>query len=127
MHLNVELRIAPGFRVCAPPAPDGMVPLTVHVSEIPGVEVGAVEWPSAQPSSVPGSDDLAFVHKGTIRGLVPLTFAAPPGGGDLTVELKVGYQGCSDSKRLPPSSASVSLSIKELAMVDRTFPPRQGA
>lgn len=127
MHLNVELRIAPGFRVCAPPAPDGMVPLTVHVSEIPGVEVGAVEWPSAQPSGVPGSDGLAFVHKGTIRGLVPLTFAAPPGGGDLTVELKVGYQGCSDLERLPPSSASVSLSIKELAMVDRTLPPRQAA
>ena len=127
MHLNVELRMAPGLRVCAPPAPDGMVPLTVHVSDIPGVEVGAVEWPSAQPSRVPGLDGLVSVHRGTIRGLVPLTFAAPPGRGDLTVALTVGYQGCSDSERLPPSSVSVSLGIKELAMGDRTLPPSQGA
>ena len=126
IHLNVELRMAPGIRVCAPPAPDGMVPLTVHVSEISGVEVGAVEWPSAQPGRVPGLKSLAPVHTGTLRGLIPLTFAAPPGGGDLTVELTVGYQGYSDSERLPPFSVSVSLGIKELAMVDRTLPPSRG-
>jgi hypothetical protein len=127
MHLNVELRMAPGFRACALPAPDGIVPLTVHVSDIPGVEVGALEWPSAQPSRVPGLDGLVSVHRGTIRGLMPLTFAASPGRGNLTVELTVGYQGCSDSERLPPSFVSVSLGIKELAMVDRTLPPSQGA
>ena len=58
---------------------------------------------------------------------MPLTFAAPPGRGDLTVALTVGYQGCSDSERLPPSSVSVSLGIEELAMGDRTLPPSQGA
>jgi len=127
MHLNTELRMPPGFRVCAPPAPDGTVPLTVHVSEIPGVEIGAVQWPAAQPGRVPGLDGLISVHSGTIRGLVPLTFAAPPGGGDLTVELTVGFQCCSDSERLPPSSVGLSLGIKELAMVDRTLPSRQSA
>ena len=127
MHLNVELRMAPGLRVCAPPAPDDMVPLTVHVSEIPGVEVGAVEWPSAQPSRVPGLDGLVSVHRGTIRGLMPLTFAGPPGAGDLTVKVTVDYQACSDSARLPSSSVEIGLGIKEGAMVDRTLPPRQVA
>ena len=127
LHLHVELRMPPGFRVCAPPAPDDKVPLTVHVSEIPGVVVGAVQWPSAQPSRVPGLDGLVPVHRGTIRGLVPLTFAAPPGGGDLTLELTVEYQGCSDSEHLPPSSVGMSLGIQELAMVDRTLPSGQGA
>ena len=127
IHLNVELRMAPGFRVCASPAPDGMVPLTVHVSEIAGVDMGAVEWPAAQSSRVPGLDGAVPVHTGTVRALVPLTFAAPPGGGDLNVELTVGYQGCSGSERLSPASVRVTLGIKELAMVDRTLPPRQGA
>jgi len=72
-------------------------------------------------------DGLVSVHRGTIRGLVPLTFAAPPGRGDLTVELTVGYQGCSDSERLPSSSVEIGVGIKELAMVDRTLPPRQVA
>jgi hypothetical protein len=127
MHLNVELRMAPGLRVCAPPAPDGVVPLTIRVSEIPGVEVGAVEWPPAQPSPVPGLNALAPVYAGTIRGLVPLTFAGLPGAGDLTVKVTVGYQACSDSARLPPASVEVDLGIRERAMVDRTLPPRKSA
>jgi len=127
MHLNVELQMASGFRVCTPPAPDGLIPLTVRVSAIPGVAMGTIEWPAAQSGLVPGSDSPASVHTGTLRGLVPLTFAAPPGGGDLTVELTVGYQACSDSARLPASSVEISLGIKELAMVERTLPASQSA
>jgi len=126
MHLNIELRMAPGFRVCAPPTPEGVVSLTVHVSEIPGVEVGAVEWPSAQPSRLPGLAVPVSAYSGTIRGLVPLTFAAPPGAGELTLELTIGYQACNDALRLPPSSVTVGLGIAELAMVDRTLPASQG-
>lgn len=126
MHLNIELRMAPGFRVCAPPAPDGIAPLTVQIPELPGVEVGAVEWPSAQPSRWPGLDNPVPAHSGTIRGLVPLTFAAPPGAGELTLEITIGYQACNDALRLPPCSVTVGLGIAELAMVDRTLPAGQG-
>ena len=127
MHLNVELRVARGFSVCAPPAPSGMAALTVQVSEISGVEVDAAEWPPALPSRLPGVDGLVPTYEGTIRGLVPLTFAAQPGAGDLTVEMAVGYQACSDAERLPPSSIKVAVGIKELAMVDRTLPSSRRA
>jgi hypothetical protein len=123
MHLNIELHLAPGLYVCTPPAPGGIVPLTVHVSEIPGVEVGAVEWPLAQPNRVPGLKGTAPAHTGTVRGLVPLTFAGPPGAGGLTVKVTIDYQACSDSARLPPASVEIGLGIKELAMVDRALPP----
>lgn len=102
LHVHVELRPGPGVSVATPP--------TVRVSEIPGVEVGAVTWPP-----VPGA---------MIRGLLPLTFTAPPGAGDVTVELSVGYQASSDAGRLPPASFTTRLAIKEVAMLERTLPPK---
>jgi len=110
LQLNIEIQLAPGLRVHTPPAPSGIVPVTVRVSEIPGVEVGPIEW--------------APVRAGFLRGSLPLTFAAAPGGGDLTLRVTVAYQARSESACLPPSSDEIDLFIKEIAMVDRTLPPR---
>ena len=127
LHAHVELRMAPGVRVCSREARDGLVPLTVRVAEIPGVDVGDVLWPPAEPARVTGLDGLTPSHGGKLRGLVPLTFAAPPGAGNLTVELAVGYQAWSDAGRLPPSSFTARLAIEEVAMVERALPARPGA
>jgi len=128
MHLNLELRLAPGFRIGAPGAPHGIAPLTVQVAETPGVEAGAAEWPDAEESRRAGQDGPALMHGGTIRGLVPLTFAAAPGAGDLLVTATVSYQLRDDAGRLlEPSSVEVRVCVSELAMVDRTLPVREGA
>jgi hypothetical protein len=127
LDLNVEIHLAPGFRVCTPPAPDGIVPLTVRVMEVPGVETGPIEWPAGAMGRVPGVERLAPVHAGSLRGVLPLTFAAPPGAGDHTLRVAVTYQAFSESVRLPPSSVEAALAIKEVAMVDRTLPPRPHA
>jgi hypothetical protein len=37
------------------------------------------EWPDAEESRGAGQDGVALMQGGTIRGLVPLTFAAAPG------------------------------------------------
>lgn len=111
LHLNVELSIAAGLRVEAPPA--------VRVTDIPGVEVGSAEWPAAEPRGPAPS------YGGTVRGLVPLTFTAAPGAGDLSVDTTVTCQPIRDEKRLTPVLTSVRMRITEQAMVDRTLPPRQ--
>jgi AhpC/TSA family len=128
MHLNLELRVAPGFRIGAPVTSHGIAPLTVQVTGPPGVEAGAAEWPDAEESRRAGQDGPALMHGGTIRGLVPLTFAAAPGAGDLVVTATVSYQLRDDAGRLlEPSSVEVRVCVSELAMVDRTLPVREGA
>ena len=125
MHLNLELRLGPGFRIGAPGAPHGIAPLTVQVAETPGVVAGAAEWPDAEESRGAGQDGVALMHGGTIRGLVPLTFAAAPGAGDLVVTATVSYQLRDDAGRLlEPSSVEVRVGVTELAMVDRALPVR---
>lgn len=57
MHINIELRIAPGFSVYGAPTPAGMVPLSVHVAPLNGVEIGAALWPAGKPWTTEGLDD----------------------------------------------------------------------
>ena len=128
MHLNLELRVAPDFRVGAPAASHGIAPLTVQVTGPSGVEAGMAEWPEAKESRGAGLDGVALIHDGTIRGLVPLTFSAAPGAGDLVVTATLSYQLRDNTGRLlPPSSVDLRVGVTELAMVDRTLPVRPGA
>jgi hypothetical protein len=127
MHLNLELRVDPGFRIGAPMTSHGIAPLTVRVTGPSGVEAGMAEWPDAAESRGAGQDG-GLMQGGTIRGLVPLTFAAAPGAGDLVVTATLSCQLQDDAGRLlPSSSVEVRVGVTELAMVDRTLPVRQGA
>ena len=58
MHLNLELRLAPGFRIGSPGASHGIAPLTVQVAETPGVVAGVAEWPDAEESRRAGQDGV---------------------------------------------------------------------
>lgn len=124
VHLNVEVSVAPGFHVYGHPVPAGFVPLSVEVAPIEDVEIGAVEWPAPHPFTVDGLDEAFQVHEGTIRGSVPLTFAAPPGAGDHVIRVVVCYQACSDSACLVPASVALNLPIKEVPLVGRDLPSR---
>lgn len=122
VHVNVEVAVAPGFHVYGRPAPAGVVPLTVDAAAIDGVEIGAAEWPAPHPFAVDGLDERFWVHEGTVRGSLPLTFSAPPGAGAHVIRITVSYQGCSESACLVPSSVSQDLRIEEVALVGRELP-----
>jgi hypothetical protein len=55
---------------------------------------------------------------------MPLTFAAPPSAGDLSLEVGVAYQAWSDVVPLPPASFTTRFIVKEVAMAERSLPPR---
>ena len=116
LTLTVELSVAPGFHVGAAPGPEGLVPLSVEVEPIEGLEVGEARWPE------PG--DGLLVHRGTVRGTLPLTFSAAPGGGDHVVGVTIRYQACDASRRLPPSSLRLAIPVREVAHVGRSLPDR---
>lgn len=124
LHVNIELTIDPGFHVYGHPAEAGYVPLSVEVAPIGGVTTGPPRWPPASPFVIEGLAERFWVHEGTVRGSLPLTFTAPPGAGDQIVRGSVAYQACSASACLPPSSVGFELPVKEVALVDRSLPGR---
>jgi len=108
--LTVEMAIAPGFHVYGETAQDGLTPLGVRIDPIAGLEVGTAQWPKAD------------IHEGLLRGTVPLTFTAAPGGGDHTLGVTVHFQACDDSSCLVPASIRFELPVREAPMVGRTLP-----
>jgi len=119
--LTVELTIARGFHVSAAPVPEGLALLSAEVAPIEGLEVGPASWPAPRRFEMPELGDQLWVHEGTVRGTVPLTFTGAPGGGDLAVEITVRYQACDDSSCLMPSSLRLELPVREVALVDRSL------
>jgi len=124
LRVNVEISVAPGFHLYGQPAPAGLVPLSVQVAPIENVEIGTVEWPAPHRFHLDGLDEESWVHEGTVRTSIPLTFSAPPGAGDHVIDVTVSYQACSDSTCLVPASISRSLRVREVALVGRELPTR---
>ena len=124
LHLYVEVTVAEGFHVYGRPVPTGLVPLSLTVGPIEGMEVGPASWPP--PRRLPGdaTGEELWGHQGTVRGSRPLTFTAPPGAGDHLVRVTVAYQACSATTCLVPSSVEVALPVQEVALVGRALPSR---
>ena len=79
-------------------------------------------WPSPRRFTRPGFNDRLWVDEGIVRGMVPLTFAAAPGGGDHMVNVTVRYQACDDASYLVPSSVQLAVPVRETALVGRSLP-----
>jgi len=124
LHLNVEIVVGDGFHVYAEPISDGYTPLSVDVAPIQGMERGAIRWPAPRSFTIDGLQEEFWVHEGTIRGSLPLTFTAAPGAGDHLLHATVAYQACSRVACLPPSALHLKFPVKEVALVDRELPAR---
>ncbi len=84
--------------------------------------MGPARWPSPRRFTQPGFTDGLWVHEGIVRGTVPLTFAAAPGGGDHAVDVTVRYQACDDASCVVPSSMHLRVPVREAALVGRSLP-----
>jgi hypothetical protein len=122
LALTVDLTITPGFHVYGAPASPGLVPLSVEIAPIAGLEVGPVTWPAPQRFQMPELGDQLWVYHGTVRGTLPLTFTGAPGGGDHVVGVTVRYQACDESTCFVPSSLGLEVSVREVALVGRSLP-----
>jgi DsbC/DsbD-like thiol-disulfide interchange protein len=120
--LTVEVSIARGFHVYGQPAGEGLTPLSVEVDPIPGLEVGPARWPRPQRLEGPGSGARPWVHEGVVRGTVPLTFSAAPGGGDHVLGVSVHYQAGDGASPLVRSAVRLAVPVREAALVGRSLP-----
>ena len=126
LRLTVELRIDPGLHVYGRPVPEGNVPLTIAVTPIDGVEIGAPELPAPHRMTIEGLDDEFWVYEGTVRAAMPLVFGAPPGGGDHEIHVTVTFQACSDSSCALPASVRLAVPVVEAPLLERTLPAPKG-
>lgn len=122
LTLAVELTIAPGFHVYTAPVPGGLVPLSIEVAPIEGLEVEPASWPAPRRFEMPERGEELWGYDGTVRGTLPLTFAAAPGGGDHVVEVTVRYQACDEASCLLPASVRLEVPVKEVPLVGRSLP-----
>lgn len=116
LWLGVELDIAPGWHVYAPPVPDGYTPLTVTVSPIEGLVSGGTTSPAPRAFAVPGLEEAFFVYEGRVRLMCPLTFTEDVG--DQTLDVTVRFQACSASECLAPDAVTVRLPVRAAAHIE---------
>lgn len=121
LTLLVEVAIAPGLQVYGEPAPAGITPLSADIDTIEGLEVGAARWPLPQRLPRTGVADN-WVHTGVVRGMMPLTFSAAPGGGDHVLAVTVHYQEYDEARAVAPSSVRVTVPVREAPLVGRSLP-----
>lgn len=65
--------------------------------------------PEPRPYKVEGLDEQFMAYDGEIRGELPLYINQ--NSGDVTLEVTVSYQACTDTECFPPSSLKLSLPI----------------
>ena len=114
LRLHVEVTIQPGWHVYGPEVPPGYRGLRIELqSAPPGVRSGRPRWPDARPFRIAGLDEQFSVYEGTVEITDPVDFVVNRGSGPVRLEISLGFQVCSDTECLPPTSLSLSLTAPE--------------
>lgn len=104
---TVEVTVAPGWHVNGhEPRDEFLVPTTLDVQPPPGVQAGAVVYPTPVERVLPFSEGRAMLlYEGTVRFAAPLVGSAPPGAPALRAKLR--YQACDVERCLPPRTLEI--------------------
>ena len=114
LQLAVDLSIEASWHVYAAPVPEGYTPLSLEITPVAGLEVGTAAWPEPRAFQLEGLDEQFLVHEGRIRGVLPITFAFPPGSGTQSVHASLRYQACNVTQCLPPEERHFELQVPEM-------------
>ncbi len=118
LRMTLTLEIAEGWHVYAEPVPPGYTALFVEIEPVAGLEVEPVTWPIGRSFRVTGLGEEFRVLDGTVRVTVPVTFAATAGRGDVTVDVTIRYQACSQTLCLPPAIVRCRLPVREAPLAE---------
>lgn len=114
-RLHVSVDVEDGWHVYGAPVPAGYTALTVAVTSIPEVRIGAPRLPAPHPFRVEGLDEDFVAHEGRLEVLVPVAFEVPPDQGQVEVGVEVRFQTCSSSECLPPDALTLVLEVEQEA------------
>lgn len=89
-----------------------------------GVRVGPIQWPATTPEVVnyTGEDLEIPFYKGKAVVFVPLLVDADAALGERAFQVEVFYQACDDRVCLMPTTETVDLSLRVVALAEREAP-----
>jgi thioredoxin:protein disulfide reductase len=124
IRVAVVIDIDPGYHVYAnPPGSPDFIPVTVEPQPVAGVRWGAVRYPPGQmftPKTSIGQGVSVYTGRAII--LVEATVAADAAPGDLTLPLKLNYQGCSEEACYQPTDRDLSATVRIVAKGEAAVP-----
>ncbi len=112
LRVQFGIQIGDGLHIYGKPVPDGFYALEIEPESIEGLETAELELPDPHPYKVEGIDEQFMAYEGEVRGSLPVYINR--NAGDLTLNLTVSYQACTDSECFPPSSLRLRLPIQAL-------------
>jgi Disulphide bond corrector protein DsbC/AhpC/TSA family len=121
LWLTIDMDIDAGLHVYGQPIPEGLHALTVAVAPRQGLVVGAAEFPPPTLHRIEGLDEEFYIYEGKLTVTLPLTFTDD--ADDVTVQVTVRYQACSDELGcFMPQTVTLPVPVPVQDHVDR---PRQ--
>jgi peroxiredoxin len=112
LRIQLGIQVREGLHIYGRPIPEGFFALSVDVAPLEGLEAGELELPEPHPYRVEGLDEQFQAYEGELRGSLPL--ALTQNIGDVTLDLTLSYQACTDSECFPPSEMRLSLPVRAL-------------
>lgn len=118
--INLQLDIRSPYHInSSQPLEDYLIPTSVTLEPVPGLEVGNIIFPAARIKNTAISDEPMALYEGTVNIAVEIVPSASLAGGNVALKGIVLYQACDDFTCLPPETApfaaqfSVSAGIPE--------------
>jgi peroxiredoxin len=115
LGLHLAFQLSPDIHVYASPTPEGYIPLTVEIAPFEGLSVWPLAAPEPQPFQVEGLDETFLVYEGQFR--VSLPFSIDQAAGDVSLDIRVGYQACTATECFPPDVLSLTLDLAGEALI----------
>jgi hypothetical protein len=109
LRLRVAFEVEDGLHVYAAPTPEGYAPLTIEAVPAEGLVLDPARLAAPRPWRVEGIDEAFVVHEGRFDAVIPFVVEGSPG--DLSLDVTIGYQACSDGECFPPASLRLELPL----------------
>lgn len=112
LRLHVSLRMAEGIHVYGTPIPEDYVPLEITVEPFDGLSADTVEMPEAHAFRMEGVDEAFVVYEGEVSAAMTLAIVANQG--QVTLQVRVRYQACTESFCYMPEDVLLELPVEGL-------------
>ena len=106
--IYVTLDLDEGLHVYGQPIPDGYVAIGVKVTATEGLLVGEPQFPPSTPLTIEGLTEEFYAFEGKVEIVVPV-ISTLRGTGEVSVDLEVSFQACTDQMCYIPRTEKLHL------------------